>query len=132
MNDTDLPAALLHHNAITTLVGDRIALAELPQGQPLPALVYSIITSRSTPYLGAWNEPAQGFMRLQLNPLAPGTPEVDAIHAAIESALAWRRGEDVAGHWLILVEPGPYGPWSKDDLTGAWTRPRDYLIKFEA
>lgn len=132
MTDTDLADALLRHPAIVALVGDRIALTELPQGDPLPALVYSLPSSTSAAYLAGRHEAGKRFMRLQLNPLALDAAGVNAVHAAAEDALAWRCAEEVAGLWLIHIEPGPSGIWSKDPTTGAWTRPRDYLIHFEA
>lgn len=132
MTDTDLADALLRHSAIVALVGDRIALAQLDAGDKLPALVYSLPSSNSTPYLAGGREPGRCFMRLQLNPLALDPGGVNEIHAAAEQALAWRCAEEVAGLWLINIEPGPSGLWSKDPTTGAWTRPRDYLIHFEA
>lgn len=132
MSDTLIAAALLGHSSIAALVGERIALKQLDQGEALPALVYSIPSSNTTAYLAAGHETGKGFMRLQVNPLAQTSGEVEAIHAAVHQALAWRCAEEVAGHWLTHVEPGPYADWSKHQETGAWTRPRDYLIHFEA
>lgn len=126
MSDTRIAEALLQHPDIVALIGEA-AVVELPQGRKLPALVYQTFTTES-PYLdGA----SSSLLRLQLNPLHADPAVVEAIHQAIEGALAWRAGEEVAGHHIKLIEPGPYAGWSKDELTGAWTRARDYLVRFE-
>lgn len=126
MSDTRIAEALLQHPDITALVGEP-ALAELPEGRGLPALVYQAFTTPH-PYLDG---DSLGLMRLQLNPLHLQPGGVETIHAAIEAALAWRTDELVAGHHVKHIEPGPYSGWSKDEFTGAWTRSRDYLVTFD-
>lgn len=127
MSDTRIAEALLQHSSIVALVG-AAALAELPQGRSPPALVYQAFTT-PTAYLDG---ESISLLRLQLNPLHKDPAGVEVIHAAIEAALAWRAGEEVAGHHIKLIEPGPYSGWSKDELTGTWTRSRDFLVRFES
>ena len=86
MSDTLIAAALLRHPSIAALVGERIALKQLDQGEALPALVYSIPSSNTTAYLAAGHDTGKGFMRLQVNPLAQTSGEVEAIHAAVHQA----------------------------------------------
>lgn len=127
MSDTRIAEALLQHPGIVALVG-QAALAELPQGRSPPALVYQAF-STYRPYLGT---DSTGLLRVQVNPLHLQPEGVEAIHAALEAALAWRTDEEVAGYHVKHIEPGPYSGWSKDPLTAVWTRSRDYLVTFEA
>ena len=126
MSDTRIAEALLRHPDIVALVGDA-ALAELPEGRSAPALVYQAFTTPSHYLAGG----SLGLLRLQLNPLHPTAPGVEAIHAAIESALAGLDGQTVAGHHIKSIQPDVYSGWSKDDFTGWWTRSRDYLVRFD-
>lgn len=126
MSDTRIAEALLGHPDIVAMVG-AAALAELPEGRSAPALVYQAFTTPSH-YLDG---DSLGLLRLQVNPLHETAPGVEAIHAAIEAALAWRADEEVAGHHIKLIEPDVYSGWSKDEFTGLWTRARDYLVRFD-
>lgn len=130
MNDTAVVDALLRVPVVQELVGDALALLQRPPGGGLPALVYQLTTT-PRPYLEGSAGAVPHLIRLQLNPLADSTVGVEQIHAAIAQALAWQGAREAAGHWVTHIEPGPFAGWSKDEATGAWTRPRDYLITYE-
>ena len=128
-SDSRIAEALLQAPGIAALVGDRCTLAELLQGTVLPALVYQTITSNDTPYLP--DEPGVTVFRLQINPVALDVPSVNQIHAAVAAALLPVHDQLVAGKRVIGVESAGRAGFSKDELTGAWTRSADYLVKFD-
>lgn len=132
MNDASFCAALLRHPGITALIGNRAGLAQLKQGWPLPALVYQVISSNDRPYLAAWQEAVPVVLRLQINPLASTVDGVEAIAAAVRTALEWMHSTTVDGVRVINVETAGRGPYDKDPESGAWTRAFDYLITAEA
>ncbi|MBV7427278.1 MULTISPECIES: DUF3168 domain-containing protein [unclassified Acidovorax] len=127
--DLLIAEALLQAPGITALVGDRCALKQLPQGTGLPALVYQVITSNDNPYLD--DESGVSVLRLQINPLAPDMPTVNLIHQAVADALMPVRDQVVAGKRVISVQSDGRAGVDQDQLTGAWTRPADYLVKFD-
>lgn len=129
MTDASFCAALLQHPGIAALVANRIGLAQLKQGWPLPALVYQVISSTARPYLAGHAAPGPHTLRMQINPLAMTVDAVDAINAAVRSALLQAHQAD--GVRIVHVEPAVQGPYDKDPTTGAWTRPADYLITVE-
>lgn len=130
MNDLAIADALLRHPGVTAIVGESIALDHLDEGTPLPAIAYQVFTTPQ-PYLAAGAEAVPQLMRLQVNVLAQTPGAVQALHAAIHAALAWHAGQTVAGCWVTRIAPQAMAGFSKDEATGTWTRPRDYLITFE-
>lgn len=122
---------LLHIPALTALVGSRIALVRLPQGTAHPALVWDLISDIEMPYLPAEAEAVPVQARVQLNPLAKTVGEVRAIHAAIHAAWSYQHGTVVQGLRITQIRRELLGPFDQDPDTGVWTRPADYLIRFE-
>ena len=131
MNDASFCAALLQQPAITALVGNRSSLGQLKQGAALPALVYQVISSNDRPYLAAWQEAVPVVLRLQINPLATSVDGVEAIAAAVRTALEWMHSTTVDGVRVTHIETAGRGPYDKDPETGTWTRSFDYLITAE-
>lgn len=133
MTDVDADAliaeSLLQTPGVAALVGDRCALQQLPQGTDLPALVYQVITSTDTPYLD--DESGVSVFRLQVNPLALDVPTVNHIHKAVAAALLPVRDQVVAGRRVISVRSEGRAGFDQDQVTGAWTRPADYLVTFD-
>lgn len=133
MTDVDadvlIAEALLQAPGVAALVGDRCAVKQLPQGTDLPALVYQVITSNDAPYLD--DESSVSVFRLQVNPLALDVPTVNHIHKAVAAALLPVRDQVVAGKRVISVRSDGRAGFDKDQVTGAWTRPADYLVTFD-
>lgn len=133
MTDVDadvlIAEALLLAPGVAALVGDRCALKQLPQGSDLPALVYQTITSTDTPYLD--DDSGLTVFRLQVNPLALDVPTVNHIHKAVAAAVLAVRDQVVAGKRVISVQAAGRAGFDKDQVSGAWTRPADYLVTFD-
>ena len=129
MNDASFCAALLQSPAITALIGNCAGLAQLRQGWALPALVYQVISSNDRPYVAGYAEPGPRTLRLQINPLATTVDAVEAIHAAVRAAVLQASQAD--GVRIVHVETAGQGLYDKDETSGAWTRPADYLVTVE-
>lgn len=129
MNDASFAAALLKSPAITALVGSCAGLGQLKQGAALPALVYQVITATDQPYLAGHAEPGLRKVRLQTNPLALSVDSVEAIHAAVRATVLQAQQAD--GVRIVHAEPAGSGPYDKDEASGAWTRPADYLLTLD-
>lgn len=129
MNTESIVDALLRVFAITAVVGQRIALVQLPQGSSYPAIVYAPIMDDE---LGQLCGPSGAFKaRVQINPLAPSMVTVNAIHALIREAMQSDQTRSVAGKSLRYCRLAGFGPVSKDDFSGMWTKPADYMLMYE-
>ena len=119
--------ALLRVPAITGTAA--LALVELPQGTDYPAVVYSVVSNVPEETLCG---PATAFSsRVQVNPLAASMTAVNALHAAIKTAMESDATRSVVGKAVRYCRLTGYGPTSKDEYTGMWTKPADYQILYE-
>jgi len=119
--------ALLRVPAITGAAA--LALVELPQGTEYPAVVYSVVSDVPMESLCG---PATAFSaRVQVNPLAASMTAINALHAAIKTAMESDVKRVVAGKAVRFCRLTGYGPTSKDEYTGMWTKPADYQILYE-
>ncbi len=120
---------LLSVPAVQAVVGGRIALEQLPQGSDYPALVYRIISSVPVQRICA---PAPTHMvRLQVNPIAADMATVNSLHQLASAALQSDAERVVGESRVIACRLAGYGPASKDDFTGMWTKPADYILTAE-
>lgn len=119
--------ALLRVPAITGTA--KLALVELPQGTTYPAVVYSIVSNVPEETLCG---PALAFSaRVQINPLAASMAAVNALHSAIKTAMESDTTRTVSSKAVRYCRLTGYGPTSKDEFTGMWTKPADYQILYE-
>jgi hypothetical protein len=125
MNPELIVAALLADPVIYDLVGDRVALAELPEGTEMPAIVYNLVTGKPTPNVDDTDRPRA---RVQINPIAPTIGEVKELHARVREVFKAADNSVVAGKLVASCRMTGFGPVSRDDITGNWTQPVDYLL----
>lgn len=128
MNPELLINALLSHASIQALVGDRKALAQLPQGTAMPAIVYQVIDAQPRPNVNYATEPNMAVARIQINPLAQSIPQLKSIHSALRSVLDFKHNSVVAGKRVVSCRFSMLGPMDKDNEAGVWTQPADYII----
>jgi hypothetical protein len=126
MSDSTLAAGLLDHAAVTALVGGRRALSRLPQGTGLPAVVYRI-TSLPVPPINASFGPQLMRSRLSTVTLAEKPADVDALRAAVRTALDLRSGL-VAGHQVVSSIRDFGTEIDFDDDAGVWLATTDYIV----
>lgn len=120
---------LLRVSAVTAVVGPRIALVQLPQGSDYPAITYSPITDTAMQPLCGPSVATSA--RVQINPLAESMTAVNAIHALVKTAMQSDQTRTIAGKSLRYCRFIGYGPLSKDDFSGMWTKPADYMLMYE-
>lgn len=130
MNPELIVAALLNHASITALVGDRKALAQLPQNSAFPALVYQVVTATPEPVLNFASGPQMAQARIQINPLAVTVGEVKAIHAAVRAVMDFKLQTVVAGKRIVSCRLDNIGPSDRDMDSGLWTQSADYMLMY--
>jgi hypothetical protein len=121
--------ALLRVTAITTEVGNSLACERLPQGATYPAVVYravdSIVQHR------VCQPSATSVSRLQVNTLAAELGDALALQATVRTALESFTERTAAGRRVMSCRFSGYGPASKDEFTGMWSKSADYLLMHE-
>ena len=123
-------ASLLADASIAALVGDNIALGELPQDDKtkrvkLPGLIYQIVSATPQPNVA---ESSLVRTRIQINPLAMSIDELIAIHEAVKAECEFQHSQTIAGYSVVSVRRDIIGKYDRDPASGAWTRPVDYIL----
>lgn len=126
MSDSTLAAGLLNHAAVTAIVGTRRALSRLPQGTTMPAVVFRITSLPVLP-INAAAGPQLMRSRLSVVTLAQKPADVDALRAAVRTALDLRSGA-VAGHQVVSVVRDFGTEIDFDDDAGVWLATTDYIV----
>ena len=123
--------ALLRVPGITAQVnGQSIALEQLAQGAAHPAIVYRGVGTN--PAFGRLCGPVALYSsRVQINPLAASVAQVISLHGLVRNAIESDAERTVAGRRLFSARWAGLGPISKDDFTGMWTQPVDYILIHE-
>lgn len=122
-------ASMLNVAGVTNLVGTKRALAQLPVNTKPPALVYQVVSQMPEPHLRI-TEPQMARARIQINPLALTIAEVKSIHAAVRAAMDFKHQQTIASKVVISCRADMLGPVEKDDETGIWTQPQDFILLF--
>lgn len=130
MNPEPIIEALLQAPAVLAVVpAQRQALEQLAQGTAAPALVYRTVSVVPAARLCG---PASSYTsRVQINPLATTPAQVQALHALVRAAVEGLTPRTVAGRRVASARFDGLGPATKDDFTGLWTQPADYLLVHE-
>ena len=122
--------AMLNHASITALIGTRLALHRLPQNTVMPACVYNVISDNPDPYINYQSGQQITKARVQINALALTVASVVSIHAAIRNLLDYKHNLTYSGIKVMSSRVDFKGPYEKDDETGIWTRPIDYILQY--
>lgn len=129
MNPEPIMDALLRVPAVTSVATGGVALDQLPQGATYPALVYRAISTVTVQNLCS---PADTYTsRVQVNPLAASMGQVMSLHALARTAVEGFAVRTAGGRRLIYARFESLGPASKDEFTGVWTQPADYILMHE-
>lgn len=120
---------LLSVPSIQAVVGPCIALQQLPQNTAYPAIVHQIVSSEPLEMLCA---PAVTYnSRVQINPVAPDMATVNQLHGLIKTALESDAARMVGSRRVISCRQQGFGPATKDEFTGMWTKSVDYILRHE-
>jgi len=100
---------------LTALVGPRVFPEMLPDNQPAPALVHSLISSIDVGVIGADDYAGTQRARIALDAYAEDLAAAKAVFLEGRKALLFQRGA-VAGVELVAVTPAGEGPngWDPD------------------
>jgi hypothetical protein len=128
MNPELIVAAMLNTTAINALVGNRRAMAQLPQNSAFPAIVYTIVDSSAQPNLNYSGGRQMARARIQINPIAKSIGDVKTILDAVRAAMDFKLQQVYATKTVISSRLELLGPIEKDDDLGVWTQPVDYML----
>jgi len=134
---------LLTVPAVQAVVGGRIALQQLPQGSEYPARVHQVVSS--TPWQRLCSPSMTHISRVQINPIAPTMTQVNDLHDLVRTTLQsdaervkstrlvleWSEYYGLPFERIVSCRFQGFGPASRDEFTGMWTKPADYLIHHE-
>jgi hypothetical protein len=134
---------LLAVPAVQAVVGNRIALQQLRQGSEYPALVHQVVSS--TPWQRLCSPSTAHISRVQINPIAPTMVQVNDLHDLVRTALQsdaervertrlvlqWSEYYGLPFERVVSCRLQVFGPATRDEFTGMWTKPADYLIHHE-
>lgn len=122
--------AMLDDATILALIGNRLSLERLPQNSTMPACVYQIITNSPVPNVAFQNGLQLTRARVQINPLALTVAGIVAIHDAIKALMNFRHHLTFIGILVMSCRLDVRGMYERDDETGIWTRPFDYILQY--
>jgi Protein of unknown function (DUF3168) len=129
MNAESIIESLLNVPAVTALVGNRIALEEIPQGDARPYLIYRIVSDVGMKMF--CRVPNTYRARVQISPYASTVTVVNQIHSAARAAIESDTERIVATRRFINCRFESIGPLIIDDFSGLWTKPIDYMMYHE-
>lgn len=112
---------------VTAIVGERIYPVVLAQGQPLPAIVYSLVTVTRPPAIDAAAPTHLARSRIQLDLMARDYPTLQALRAAVVAALQFQRGV-IAGTTVHSVLHAGEGATQHDGELQVYYRPIDFIV----
>lgn len=114
-------------SGLAALVGTRIYLDTRPEEDPLPAVVYGLLSDKQdAPRIG---EPETVTARMQVNCFG-AIPE-DAVNVREQVRLAaHNKSGSIAGYTVIDCIEESAGPDSYDHLVNIYMKPMDFIIHY--
>lgn len=114
MSSELITAALLNVAGVTNLVGDRRAMAVLPQNCAMPALVYSTVSTTPILTMNARSGPQLLESRVQVTALALTPAGVEQILTAVMGAMNLKSGT-YAGKSVARIVRDIKAPITRDN-----------------
>lgn len=124
-----ITAALLNVSGVTSLVGTRRAVSQLPQGTAMPALVYESISTMPVMAVNASFGAQLLTSRVQITALAINAAGVDSVLSAVMAAMNLKSGTYATKSVVSVVRDLRTGI-SKDNDAGIWYASQDFIIHF--
>ena len=121
-----ITAALLNVAGVTNLVGDRRALAVLPQNCTMPALVYSTVSTTPIFTMNALSGPQLLESRIQVTGLALTPAGVEQILAVVMAAMNLKSGT-YADKGVARVVRDIKTPITRDNEANVWYGSQDFM-----
>lgn len=122
-----ITALLNASTPLQALVGTRIYLDTRPEADPLPAVVYEVITDRQDNAKSAEQEKVTA--RIQVNCLSNLAENAVAVREAVRSACHNKSGS-IGGYQVISCIQDSSGGDSYDPLVDIYAKPMDFIIHY--
>jgi len=124
-----IKALLESSSGLASLVSTRLYSGARPEGDPLPAVVWSEVSDVPLPPIdiSTGAEPMTG--RIQVNCLASTSAGVKALKEAVVAACHKQSGS-IAGITVQSVLQDSAGPRSYDALVDTFQQPVDFIVQY--
>ncbi|MDO8694841.1 MAG: DUF3168 domain-containing protein [Sheuella sp.] len=122
-----ITSALLNVSDVTSIVGTRRSVSQLPQGTSMPALVYESISTMPVMTVNASNGAQLLMSRVQVTALALNAAGVDSVLSAVMSAMNLKSGT-YAGKCVVSAVRDIRTGLAKDNDAGVWFGTQDFMI----
>lgn len=127
MSIEQITGALLNVSGVTSIVGARRAIAQLPQGTAMPAIVYDAVSTTPVITMNAASGPQLLVSRVQVTALAESSDGVLAILAAVMAAMNLKSGT-YSGSVVAAVVRDLRTQITKDNEAGVWYASQDFMV----
>jgi hypothetical protein len=129
MSAEAITAALLSAPALVLLVGDRRAASLLPEGSPLPAVVYHTISAVpddriADPIAKRWE------CRVQVDALSLTIPQLKQVIGAVMAAMRVSHPTMVGGYNVIYSGVRLLTPVEHQQAPNIWRQSADFRLLF--
>lgn len=119
--------AMLNTSSVTSIVGTRRAVSQLPQGTAMPALVYEAISTMPVMTVNASFGAQLLSSRVQITALAADAAGVAQVLAAAMAAMNLKSGT-YAGKAVVSSVRDMATGLAKDNDAGIWFGSQDFII----
>lgn len=127
MGIEQIAGALLNVSGVTSIVGARRAVAQLPQGTAMPAIVYDVVSTMPVITMNAASGPQLLISRVQVTALATTPGGVQDILTAVMAAMNLKSGT-YAGCIVASVVRDLRTQITKDNEAGVWYASQDFMV----
>lgn len=122
-----ITAALLNVAGVTSIVGDRRALSQLPQNTAMPAIVYDSVSTVPVITMNAASGPQMLISRVQVTALAMTPGGVESILTVVMAALNLKSGT-YAGRLVACVVRDTKNQIMRDNEASVWYGSQDFMV----
>lgn len=127
MGIEQIAGALLNVSGVTSIVGARRAVAQLPQGTAMPAIVYDVVSTMPVITMNAASGPQLLISRVQVTALADNSDGVQTLLTAVMVALNLKSGT-YSGSVVASVVRDLRTQITKDNEAGVWYASQDFIV----
>lgn len=114
--------------ALTSLVGQRIYFDTRPEDDPMPAVVYELISDKLDYPYGA-GEQEQRTARIQVTSFGTTAEQALAVRQQVRLSAIQKSGV-IAGYTVILIVDGGTGADAYDHLVDIYSKPMDFIVHY--
>lgn len=127
MGIEQIAGALLNVSGVTSIVGSRRAVAQLPQGTAMPSIVYDVVSTMPVITMNAASGPQLLISRVQVTALADSADGVQTLLTAVIAAMNLKSGT-YSGSVVASVVRDLRTQITKDNDAGVWYASQDFMV----